>query len=131
MIVSLNQIPKVANALFNELHEEEVEITNELYNACEKQDVAEADKLMDLLLYHLEEHFSTEEKLMREAEFFAYPMHKAEHDNMRKEFKELYELWKVEKDTHAIINYLKERFVPWFILHIATFDTATAMHVGD
>ncbi|RMH07678.1 MAG: bacteriohemerythrin [Aquificota bacterium] len=131
MVVSLNQIPKVANALFNELHEEEVDIVNELYNACEKQDVAEADKLMDLLFYHLEEHFSTEERLMREAGFFAYPMHKAEHDSMRKAFGELYERWKSEKDTKAVMDFIKERFVPWFILHIATFDTATAMHIGD
>lgn len=69
MLIKIQELPKVANELFNALHEDEVQIINELYIACEKKHLEEVDKLMDLLLYDIEDHFSTEEELMREAEF--------------------------------------------------------------
>ena len=110
---------------------DEVQIINELYIACEKKHLEEVDKLMDLLLYDIEDHFSTEEELMREAEFFAYPMHKAEHDSMRKDIEELYNKWKSSRDCVEIVRFLKEKFVPWLVLHISRWDSTTAMHIGD
>lgn len=96
-----------------------------------KKHLEEVDKLMDLLLYDIEDHFSTEEELMREAEFFAYPMHKAEHDSMRKDIEELYNKWKSSRDCVEIVRFLKEKFVPWLVLHISRWDSTTAMHIGD
>ena len=81
--------------------------------------------------FDIEDHFSTEEELMREAEFFAYPMHKAEHDSMRKDIEELYNKWKSSRDCVEIVRFLKEKFVPWLVLHISRWDSTTAMHIGD
>jgi hemerythrin len=85
------ELPQVANALMNAIHEEEMEIINELYDACLREDGEKVEPLLEFLLAHAEDHFLTEEELMREAEFFAYPMHKVEHDSMRKELKLLWE----------------------------------------
>ncbi len=131
MVLNFKDLPKVANELFNALHEDEVEIINELYSACEKGDLQEVDRLMEVLLYDVEEHFSTEEELMREAEFFAYPMHKAEHDSMRRDIKSLYESWKGSRDVKQIMDFIKEKLIPWLMLHIARWDSVTAMHIGD
>lgn len=130
-MLELKELPKVANELFNALHEDELEIIRELYSACEKENEEEVDRLIELLLYDVEDHFFTEEELMREAEFFAYPMHKAEHDSMRKDLKALYDSWKSTGDMKEVKDFIKERLIPWLLLHISRWDSVTAMHIGD
>ncbi|MEJ5339242.1 MAG: bacteriohemerythrin [Aquificaceae bacterium] len=130
-MLELKDLPKVANELFNTLHEEELEIIRELYSACEKGKRDEVDRLMDILLYDVEDHFSTEEDLMKEAEFFAYPMHKAEHDSMRKDLKALYLSWKSSGDMREVKDFIEERLIPWLLLHISRWDSVTAVHIGD
>ncbi|WP_340690865.1 hemerythrin family protein [Hydrogenobacter thermophilus] len=131
MVIKRADLPQVANSIMNALHEDEIEIINELYEACQKGNMERIDELMDLLLYDIEDHFLTEEELMREAEFFAYPMHKAEHDGMRKEVKALMESWKKNREAQEISNFIKDRLVPWLMLHIARWDSTTAIHLGD
>ncbi len=131
MLLGIDKLPKVANDIFNALHEDEIQIIEDLYVACQKEEYQEIDRLMDLLLYDIEDHFSTEEALMKEAEFFAYPMHKAEHDSMRKDIKNLYENWKSSKNPKEIAVFLEEKLVPWLLLHISRWDSVTAMHIGD
>ncbi|RMH80554.1 MAG: bacteriohemerythrin [Acidobacteria bacterium] len=131
MVLKKTELPQVANSIMNALHEDEIEIINELYQACHEGNIEKIDQLMDLLIYDIEDHFSTEEELMKESDFFAYPMHKAEHDGMRKEVKALYESWKKNRKTEDISNFIKNRLVPWLLLHIARWDSTTAIHLGD
>ncbi len=127
MLLGIDKLPKVANELFNALHEDEAQIIEELYQACQRENLQEIDRLMELLIYDVEDHFSTEEELMREAEFFAYPMHKAEHDSMRRDIKNLYDNWKIGKNVKEI----EKKMVPWLLLHISRWDSITAIHIGD
>ncbi len=131
MLVKPGQIQKVANMFMNAVHEDEIDLINELYEKLKVGDLDEADKLMDELLVDLEDHFSMEEELMKEADFFGYPMHKAEHDNMRKDFKKVYDEWKKEKSPRKVMTFLEEKLVPWLKLHVAQWDSVTAMHIGD
>jgi len=131
MLIKPNEVQKVGNLFMDTVHEEEIRLLNELYDSLTKGDVKKSDELMDELLVDLEDHFTTEEELMREFEFFAYPMHKAEHDMMRKRFKEVYEEWKKEKNTQKVISFLKEEFVPWLKSHVARWDSTTAQQLGD
>ncbi len=131
MLVDVKEIQKVSNMFMNAIHEDEIELLNKLYDALKEGDRERADSLMDEFLQDVEEHFSTEEALMREAEFFAYPMHKQEHDMMRKEVARIHERWKESKDPQEVIKFLEEVFVPWLKLHVATMDSVTAIHIGD
>ncbi|MDQ7081938.1 MAG: hemerythrin domain-containing protein [Aquificota bacterium] len=131
MLIGPKDIQKVPNMFMNAVHEDEIEIINRLYEALKKGDLQEADKLMDELLVDLEDHFSTEEELMRESDFFGYPMHKAEHDNMRRDFKAVYDFWKETKQPSAVMKFLEEKMVPWLKLHVAQWDSVTAQHIGD
>ncbi|EDP75133.1 hemerythrin domain-containing protein [Hydrogenivirga sp. 128-5-R1-1] len=131
MLIKPNEIQKVANMFFNAVHEDEIELINQLYDALKANDVEKADKLMDELLVDVEDHFSTEEAMMKEADFFGYPMHKADHDKMRKEIKEVYDNWKEKKDPKKVMDFLENKLVPWLKLHVAQWDSVTAMHIGD
>ncbi len=68
---------------------------------------------------------------MREADFFKYPMHKADHDKMRNEVKAVYDRWKERKDPKMVMDFLENKLVPWLKLHVAQWDSVTAMHIGD
>ncbi|GAB6065657.1 bacteriohemerythrin [Aquifex pyrophilus] len=131
MLIKPGDIQKVGNLLMDAVHEEEIRVLNELYEALTKGDIEASDRLMDELLVDLEDHFTTEEELMREFEFFAYPMHKAEHDQMRQRFKEVYDKWKKEKNPESVIRFLKEEMVPWLRSHVARWDSTTAAQLGD
>jgi len=131
MLVNVQEVQKVANMFMNAIHEDEIELLNKLYEALKEGNTEESDRLMDEFLQDVEEHFSTEEAMMREAEFFAYPMHKQEHDMMRKEVARIHGEWKETKDPSSVIRFLEEVFVPWLKLHVATMDSVTAIHIGD
>ncbi len=131
MLIKPNEIQKVANMFFNAVHDDQIELINQLYDALKANDVEKADKLMDELLVDVEDHFSTEEAMMKEADFFGYPMHKADHDKMRKEIKEVYDNWKEKKDPKKVMDFLENKLVPWLKLHVAQWDSVTAMHIGD
>ncbi len=131
MLIKPDDVQKVGNLFIDTVHEEEIRILNELYDALVKKDIEKADQLMDEMLVDLEDHFTTEEELMREFEFFAYPMHKAEHDQMRKRFKEIYDQWKKNKNPDEVIHFLKEEFVVWLKSHVARWDRTTAEQLGD
>lgn len=131
MLVDPKEIQKVQNMFMNAVHEDEIEILNELYEALLENDIEKADKLMDEFVADVEDHFSTEEVLMKESDFFGYPMHKADHDRMRKELEEVYRRWKEDKDPKKVKDFLENKFVPWLKLHIAQWDATTALHLGD
>ncbi|NPB06225.1 MAG: bacteriohemerythrin [Aquificae bacterium] len=131
MLIKPGDVQKVGNLFIDSVHEEEIRLINELYEALTKEDKSKADELMDELLVDLEDHFTTEEELMREFEFFAYPMHKAEHDQMRQRFKEVYDAWKKDRNCAAVVSFLKDEFVPWIKSHVARWDSTTAQHLGD
>ena len=132
MLVNISEVQKVANMFMNAIHEDEIELLNKLYDALKsKTPDEEIDALVEEFVQDVEEHFSTEEAMMREAEFFAYPMHKQEHDMMRKRIEGVREDWKRTKDRNALAKFLEEVFVPWLKLHVATMDSVTALHIGD
>lgn len=71
------------------------------------------NQLMELFAYDIEEHFFTEEELMREGDFFAYPMHKAEHDSMRQEVKALKRTVNTLADASYSKMGLHHRYTSW------------------
>lgn len=131
MLVDFESLPKVARESMNQYHKEEVDIINQLYRACKEGNTEEIDRALAVFLDHIEEHFSHEEELMRKVNFFAYPMHKAEHDSVRAHISQLYRDWGKDKNPQSILKFLEEFFINWLFSHISTMDTVTAQHVGE
>ena len=126
-----NDIQLVSNDVMNMLHEEELELMNSFHAAVVAKDMTRVDELFEVVLFDIEDHFSTEEEMMEQSKFYAMQMHKSEHDTMRQKVKKLHEEWKAHKDLSAIKSFLEEEFKQWIALHIARWDSETAMHLGD
>ncbi len=126
MIITKEQLPKVALNEMNEIHYEEVDMLNKLYDTAISGDYEKTKKLLDEFIEHIEDHFSFEEDLMEQNEFFAYPMHKMEHDRVIRDLYELQKKFEETKDTKIVANFIKEGFIPWLINHLNTMDTVTA-----
>jgi len=131
MLFQKDEVQLVSNAIMNMLHEEEMEIVNNFHDAVLAKDIGKIDDLFEVLLFDVEDHFSTEEDMMEESQFYAAQIHKAEHDTMRKKVKESHESWKKNKDPEVVKTFLEGEFKHWMVLHVARWDSETAMHLGD
>ncbi|HSR74873.1 MAG TPA: hemerythrin domain-containing protein [Sulfurovum sp.] len=131
MLIKPRDVQQVANLMMNMLHTEEIEIVNNFHDAVLAKDIEKIDELFGVLLYDIEDHFSTEEDMMEESQFYAAQIHKAEHDTMRNKVKELHENWEKDKDPEAVRKFLEGEFKSWLVLHVARWDAETAMHLGD
>lgn len=131
MLIKPTDVQKVANLMMNMLHTEEIEIVNNFHDAVSAKDMVKIDELFPVLLYDIEDHFSTEEDMMEESQFYAAQIHKAEHDTMRQKVKALHENWEKNKDPEAVKKFLEGDFKSWLVLHVARWDAETAMHLGD
>lgn len=131
MFLDIKEVQQVANAMMNVLHEEEIHIVNEFYDAAAANDIAKTDELFKVVLFDVEDHFTTEEEMMEQSQFYAMQMHKSEHDTMRQKIKDLHAHWEKFKDPKEVTTFLEEEFKKWIVLHVARWDSETAMHVGD
>ncbi|CAA6808610.1 MAG: Bacteriohemerythrin [uncultured Sulfurovum sp.] len=131
MLFKKTEVQQVSNAMMNMLHEEEIDIVNDFHDAVVAKDTKKIDELFEVLLYDIEDHFSTEEDMMEESQFYAASIHKAEHDSMRKKVKDIEAGWKANQDPKVVQNFLEGDFKSWMVLHVARWDSETAMHLGD
>lgn len=121
----------VSNAMMHMLHEEEMEIVNNFHDALIAKDTQKITELFEVLMYDVEDQFSTEEDMMEERQFYAAQIHKVEHDTMRKKIQTSHKYWKTNKDPHKVQEFLEGEFKHWMVLHVARWDSETAMHLGD
>ena len=131
MILSPEELPKVAVEDMNNIHTTELEILNSLYEAILNGNLEEVGRLLNEFIKDVEEHFSFEQKLMEKYNFFAYPMHKGEHDRVRMELDSLKKQWDKNRNPELIKAYIENHFVPWLINHVQTMDTVTAMYLSN
>lgn len=131
MLMKITDVQQVSNAVMNMLHEEEIEIINDFHDAVLAKDIDKIDELFKVVQFDVEDHFSTEEEMMEESKFFAYQIHKSEHDTMRGKLKDVYESWCKNKKPSEVKTFLEDEFKHWIILHISRWDSETAMAIGD
>ncbi len=135
MLIKEGQIPEVAVSEMNSIHKTEIDILNKLYKAIEAYEEGKAnaeviDVLLDEFIKDVKEHFSFEQSLMEKYNFFAYPIHRAEHDRVIHELDSIRKIWKEERNIDTLKEYLEKNFVPWIINHVQTMDTVTAQFLS-
>ncbi len=131
MLLAVKDVQQVSNAMMNMLHEEEIMIINDFHDAVLAKDIGKIDELFKVVIFDVEDHFTTEEEMMEESKFYAMAIHKAEHDTLRKKLGELKENWDKRKEPLEIQRFLEDEFKHWLVLHISRWDSETAMHLGD
>lgn len=131
MLLRKEDVQQVSNDVMNMLHEEEIEIINDFHDAVLAKDIEKIDELFPVVEFDVEDHFSTEEEMMEQSKFYGIQMHKSEHDTLREKLKKLKEHWGTYKDPKEVKRFLEDDFKHWMILHVARWDSETAMHIGD
>ena len=127
MLLDISQIPKVALERMNKVHEEEIKLLNQLFEAIDQEKgTDEIDSLFKAFVEDVKKHFSSEQEMMEQYNFFAYPMHRGEHDMVLGQLVNLEKRWEKEKNPELIKAYIENEFLPWLMNHIQTMDTVTA-----
>ncbi|WP_309496235.1 hemerythrin family protein [Sulfurovum sp.] len=131
MLMRKEDVQQVSNAMMNMLHEEEIEIINAFHDAVIAKDIEKIDELFKVVEFDVEDHFSSEEEMMEQSQFYAMQMHKSEHDTLREKLKKVKEHWVTYKDPKEVQRFLEDDFKHWMVLHVSRWDSETAMHIGD
>ncbi|WP_456382151.1 bacteriohemerythrin [Persephonella sp.] len=127
MLMDISELPRVALDRMNRVHEEEIKILNKLYQSIvEGADIEEIDRNFREFLEDVVNHFTSEQKMMEEFNFFAFPMHKGEHDIVLGQLENLKKNWEKEKNPELIKAFVENEFLPWLMNHIQTMDAVTA-----
>lgn len=103
-------------------HEEAVTVMNALQTCSDD----ELPGLFNQLHTHTKEHLNRENELMDRIGFFAIEVHKGEHDRVLAQMQEFQD--KLDAgDIADVRKYVQETVPDWFLNHLDTMDTATAM----
>ncbi len=105
----------------DEQHKHLFDIINRLHNAMSEghgNDVLK--ETLDELIQYTVEHFSMEEKLMREYEYPGYEEHKGVHDQLTKQVKDIAQ--KFENGERFVTVELSHFLTKWLIHHIKGQD---------
>jgi hemerythrin len=130
MLIQKQDIQQVANDMMNMLHEDEMEVINNFYDAVKAKDVEKVDALFPEFLAEIETHFKTEEDMMDQRAYADAQMHKSDHDVIRKKLEKFHKRWEVLKGPKELLGFLEKDFKKWYIQHISKWDAQTAPHIG-
>jgi len=126
-MIKKNDLPLVSLESMNKVHFEEVAVLNSLLEQLNSHvDFELISKSIEKLLDHMKEHFSSEEILMKEANYPSFQMHKADHDKVLNQARYAEMEWRNRKDSEALIEYLEDDVVVWLDQHIKAMDTPLA-----
>ena len=131
MLISWDEIPQVDMDFMNEVHKEDVDIINNIFEHILAYDGSEEsakviDELYSKWIEHTVNHFKNEEIKMQEMHFPPFLAHKGDHDRALQEMHDLFSLWKHQRDIKALKIYFIEILPAWLQTHISTMDTVTA-----
>ena len=131
MLIEHHEIPQVEMDFMNEVHKEDADIINNIFEQILKYDGStESNTLIDELyqgwIEHTVMHFRNEEIKMQEMHFPPYLAHKGEHDRALQEMRDLFAFWQEHRDIKALKIYFIETLPAWLHTHISTMDTVTA-----
>ena len=129
-MIKTEDIVQVSVSSMNEVHKEEVEIINELLKQLDsKVEFEKFSASFEKFITHMQEHFSGEEKLMKELQYPSLQMHKADHDKVLNQTRYVEMQWRNRRDEEAIREYLEDEIVVWLDQHIKAMDTPMADYI--
>ncbi|CAK0770024.1 Hemerythrin-like domain-containing protein [uncultured Gammaproteobacteria bacterium] len=124
MILTWNESLAVGHPVIDHDHHEFVDLLAQVTQAGDEDFPA----LFAALTTHVTEHFAREDELMREHNFFAYPVHRMEHERVLawiQSLKATVDAGNLGPARTAVAEELPE----WFLQHRNTMDLVTAGHI--
>jgi len=134
-LVYIEQVEYMSVEQMQRTHEDEIQILNEIDKLAILHDRGEArleelESKINEYLEHVKEHFSNEEKLMREYNFPSYDMHKTAHDMFLADLQYAVNQWKRYEDINKITNFVR-RTPEWIVMHVNSVDAPTANFLAN
>lgn len=108
----------------DEQHKRLVELLSELYASCERREGGEGVRrsVRGMMRYAVE-HFSFEERMMRDAEYGALEVHRREHEHFMDQVQAFeHKLYEGRCEPGEVVDFL----VDWLMEHILASDMAFA-----
>ncbi|NWF38460.1 hypothetical protein F3F96_04865 [Mariprofundus sp. NF] len=136
MKLSASDFPEVPLLEMHDVHLQEVEMINAIYDLILEIESGNRKKAvlsekLDELLIHTQEHFANEERLMLEAHFPPYAMHKNAHNLFLQELQDAVSSWKEEQAIGPIDQFMRFKLPRWMKDHISTMDYVTAGYLAN
>ncbi|GKT11317.1 MAG: hemerythrin [Thiomicrorhabdus sp.] len=134
-MIDFDDVPRVELDFMNDDHEEATALVNHIQHLLILIETGEAKaeetgKTLEALLKHNQEHFAREEEQMQKFSFPPYSIHKGEHERVLAEMETEIAAWQADKDIARLKLYIEETLPNWFVGHIETMDTMTAMFIA-
>lgn len=113
---------EIGHPLVDEQHRGIVERLNALHRAMLRGEIEETPRLLEYLASYATEHFATEERLMREADYPGLADHRAEHERFVREYAEMAAVLREKGATVSLTLRVKAWLGDWVRQHVATTD---------
>ena len=123
MLITQELLPTIELASMNTIHDEEIALIAKLHTAAKNNETKIVFELLNALIEHTAKHFSEEEKLMQEADYPDYPMHKHEHAKQLLDLQAILSFLEMTNDTQSIPAYLEGTLTPWIMEHVENWDS--------
>ncbi|MEA2099271.1 MAG: hemerythrin family protein [Campylobacterota bacterium] len=131
-MINRNDLPLVSLHSMNTTHFDEIAIINLLLVQIDTKVNYETLSLtLEKLIEHIYQHFSSEEKLMKDTQYPSFNMHKADHDKVLNQARYAEMEWRNKKDVNLLNEYIREEFIPWLDQHIKAMDTPMADFISQ
>ncbi|WP_419774341.1 bacteriohemerythrin [Halarcobacter sp.] len=134
MLINKDDLPLVAEDFMNDVHYEDVDIINNLYEKLLNYIASETKENKNIVIDayqdwydHTVSHFKGEEDKMIELNFPPYMMHKGEHEKCLEQMRQVLDYFIKNDDKEFLKSYLELDLINWLVNHIQTMDTVTAM----
>ena len=110
-------------------HREMIGLINECYERLVKgADAQDISGFLGEIHCGISAHFALEEQTMRKANYSEYDPHKADHEKLLDEIRDLMDEFEIDPESGAEI--LKKSLADWFGRHFSTFDARLHDKVG-
>jgi len=124
-LVKIDNLPSEA---MNEIHREELEIVNLIFDKLSKDSIDQSELENQIFKFaeHLKEHFAFEEYLMDEAKCPILSCHQEEHQRVYAVMIHVFKQFAYTKDFSLLKKYFEFEYKPWIENHLKTMDLVTA-----
>jgi len=86
---------------------------------------------LEFLIRYVDEHFSTEERLMKYYGYAKQDGHKKQHQRLRREVEELFDRGKKADPVTTLATEINYLFTDWFNYHIKEWDRGYAIFLRE
>ena len=135
-VIQPSEVPQVGFGSMNDTHMEEIVLINRLGELLEDamNNAQNTDAINDKLsewVEHTRDHFASEDQLMLDYNFPAYPVHSGEHEQVLAQIEELQQQWQDTNEAEPLAEFIFVHWPVWFDQHVNTMDMVTAQYLSQ